>query len=70
MAGGAALRGRAAKAVIAAALAMTICATLFNFYAAVVLLSSGTVPVLSGLAVAFGGYIAMSQGRGLMVGGS
>jgi hypothetical protein len=67
MVAGAVLSGRAARTIVVAFMALTIAGTLFNLYAAIVLWAAGIVPILSALAVAFGGYIFVSQARQLMV---
>lgn len=46
-----------------AALAVTTLATVLNLYVSVLVLSKGLIPLMSGLAVAFGGYMAAYQWR-------
>jgi hypothetical protein len=59
-----ALLGRIARRLaMGLALCLTLCATLFNAYAAIKLLHADIMPLISGLAVAFGGYMAFEQVR-------
>jgi len=51
------------RLAIGAALCFTIAATLFNAYAAIKLLHIDITPLISGLAIAFGGYMAFEQIR-------
>ena len=50
------------RPVIMGALLITIAMTLYNLIAVIVLMRDGITPLISMLAVAFGGYIAFGQG--------
>jgi len=54
-------RARAKQFWIAASLCVVILATIINLIAAIKVLEAGLIPTVSGLAVAFGGYMAMYQ---------
>jgi hypothetical protein len=51
------------RSVMILALLLTLCATLLNAYACLKMLQADIMPIISGLAVAFGGYIAFEQIR-------
>lgn len=49
------------RAVVMAAIALTAASTAFNLYVSARLMMDGTLPLFSGLAVAFGGYMIASE---------
>ena len=49
------------RALVGAALCVTVLATALNIVVCVLLLNSGILPLMSGLAVAFGGYMAIYE---------
>jgi hypothetical protein len=49
-----------ARALVMLALGLTVLCTLFNLFVSIRLMSVGVVPLMSGLAVAFGGYMIVS----------
>lgn len=59
--------GRRGAPVLAVALFVTVCATLFNAFVVFRLFIFGMMPLISALAVAFGVYVAMYQWRWLKV---
>jgi hypothetical protein len=60
MAGGIVMRG-----AMILAICLTLAATLFNLFVSIKLLQADVMPQLSGLAVAFGGYMVFEQVRTL-----
>jgi hypothetical protein len=55
------------KIILTISLLIVIIATVFNIFTAVRVMGDGAVPLMSGLAAAFGGYMAMYQWKLLRV---